>query len=1006
MDKELFKNPSVKYRAKPFWALNGKLEKSELERQIDYFKSMGFGGVFLHSRTGLETEYMSAEWMDRMVDCVNKLEALGMEAYLYDEDRWPSGTCGGKVTENAEYRAKNIVFSDVTDCLSDGDFDDCIGIFDCEIIDGNNLLSYKKLNKGNQPKNRALKFYVKPMSVGDPFYNGFCYVDTLNKDATDLFIELTHEEYKKRLGAKFGKSVVGIFTDEPNRGAAFNGFGFDGEDRESRIPYTKLLFKRFKERWGDELADCLPELYFKNNGNQFNQISYRYVETLMDMFIENFAKPYSQWCKNNGLKFTGHILHEDNLAAITSLCGSMMRFYEQMDIPGMDNLTVNNVCLPVPKMVSSVARQCGNGEALSELYAGIGWQATFENYKTVADWQVILGITLRCPHLSWYTMGGAAKRDYPASISGQSVWSKDYYYVEDYLSRLNAFINCGEKNTELAVIHPVESAWGLSHYGAYKNCFMETEESFLKLEKRYFDVNDTLVKSGIPFDYIDEEMLSRIASVAGGTLKVGKCVYRSVLLSGELTIRKSTLELLEKLIASGGRVVIGGELPKYLDGKSCDFSNRLKGAVVLPESSVEIADYLREKLDIPFCIYNQKGENERNFVSAFTCCGEEMHIAMVNLSEETKDVEIVIKGRHKVTVCDARKGEIHSVNTQNRGENTVMHKQFASKEELLLLVESGQGATAVEKTICEEIDIPEQFDYRLQEDNVLVLDYACFSVDGAEYSKPEEIIRFDRSLRQKLGMKLRDGNMYQPWFVKKHNLSSGKSVKLSMRFKFINQTRLDNVRLVGEQMNECSFKLNGKSIDGAPTREPLDISVYSLKIPDGFFTQGENVLEITRVFDDFTNLENFYLLGGFGVKAAKVCTLYDLPTQLTVGSVINQGLPFYGGEIKYKIPCAAGSYRVELDKIGGALAKLYGDSTEVIAFSPYVAECRTQKDLTIGITLTQKNTFGPLHKSPTLPSIGEPNEFMTEGRDYDENYRLIEQGLSKNIKLSKMIKAQ
>lgn len=59
-----FKNPENKYRSAPFWALNGKLKKKQLASQISTMKEMGFGGVFLHSRTGLETEYLSDEWMD------------------------------------------------------------------------------------------------------------------------------------------------------------------------------------------------------------------------------------------------------------------------------------------------------------------------------------------------------------------------------------------------------------------------------------------------------------------------------------------------------------------------------------------------------------------------------------------------------------------------------------------------------------------------------------------------------------------------------------------------------------------------------------------------------------------------------------------------------------------------------------------------------------------------------------------------------------------------------
>ena len=60
--REEFQNPGVSYRGKPFWAWNGKLKREELIRQIDILEEMGFGGFFMHSRVGLETEYLGEEW--------------------------------------------------------------------------------------------------------------------------------------------------------------------------------------------------------------------------------------------------------------------------------------------------------------------------------------------------------------------------------------------------------------------------------------------------------------------------------------------------------------------------------------------------------------------------------------------------------------------------------------------------------------------------------------------------------------------------------------------------------------------------------------------------------------------------------------------------------------------------------------------------------------------------------------------------------------------------------
>lgn len=67
MDKEfqtLFQNPPAPYRGAPFWAWNCKLDRETMVRQVLYFKEMGMGGFHMHCRTGLDTEYLGAEFME------------------------------------------------------------------------------------------------------------------------------------------------------------------------------------------------------------------------------------------------------------------------------------------------------------------------------------------------------------------------------------------------------------------------------------------------------------------------------------------------------------------------------------------------------------------------------------------------------------------------------------------------------------------------------------------------------------------------------------------------------------------------------------------------------------------------------------------------------------------------------------------------------------------------------------------------------------------------------
>ena len=111
LSDKLFENPTSEYRATPFWAWNDNLDKDDLLWQIEQLKKMGFGGFHMHVRCGMATPYLGDEFMNLVKACANKAEKEKMLAYLYDEDRWPSGAAGGMVTKNHEYRQRTLVFT-------------------------------------------------------------------------------------------------------------------------------------------------------------------------------------------------------------------------------------------------------------------------------------------------------------------------------------------------------------------------------------------------------------------------------------------------------------------------------------------------------------------------------------------------------------------------------------------------------------------------------------------------------------------------------------------------------------------------------------------------------------------------------------------------------------------------------------------------------------------------------------------------------------------------------
>ncbi|MDQ1329669.1 MAG: hypothetical protein QG641_2961, partial [Candidatus Poribacteria bacterium] len=570
MSKNLYKefmNPGNEYRGKPFWSWNGRLEEKELIRQIHVMQEMGLGGFFMHSRTGLATEYLGDEWFQLTNACADEAEKLGMEAWLYDEDRWPSGTAGGMVTENPEYRMKFVSLHPIKD--SEFHWNDRIfAAFSCDL----NGLAYSNCSRiyndtpSSSYRDKTILVFTIEEVPKSSFFNGYTDSDRLNLEATEEYIRLTHEQYKVHCGDRFGKPILGIFTDEPNRGSVMTGFSNSDPNRHWMSPWTETLPEVFKARFGYDLIERLPEVFLKPDGRLVSQVKWHYMELLQQMFLDNFAKPIFDWCKANNMLLTGHVLHEDNLTSQVAVQGSLMRFYEYMHYPGVDVLTEGNRNYWIVKQLTSVARQLGQKWLLSELYGCTGWQMSFESHKAVGDWQALFGINLRCHHLSWYTMEGEAKRDYPASILHQSAWWKDYHYVETYYSRLGLILTQGEPCCDVLVISPVESLW-CQIYAGWADGLSPLSPEIQEVEKAYAELFFWLAGSQVDFDYADEEMLGRLANVNSGepVLQVGKAKYRTVIIGKMMTIRSSTMDILEKFRSAGGKVIFADKPSAYVD---------------------------------------------------------------------------------------------------------------------------------------------------------------------------------------------------------------------------------------------------------------------------------------------------------------------------------------------------------------------------------------------------------------------------------------------------------
>jgi len=1025
MDKKLlseFSSPPSKYRGKPFWAWNGTLNQDELRRQVRLFHQMGLGGFFMHSRVGLNTPYLSKEWFDCVRACIDEARKLDMEAWMYDEDRWPSGAAGGLVTKNPKYRMRHLVMDILDDPKGIKWSDDVLAVCTAK-IDGTAAADVQKLEQGKRPRTleagrKALVFRVE-LATPSPWYNGQTYLDTLSHKAVAEFIKVTHQAYTREVGKDFGKLVPGIFTDEPNY----------GHGPDTHLPWTDALPATFRKRYRYNLLDHLPELYFDVDGQDVSSARYHFYDCVTFLFTDAFARLIGEWADTNGVQFTGHALMEDTLSQQTAAVGDAMRFYEHMQAPGIDLLTEHWRAYNTAKQCSSVARQFGRTWRLSETNGCTGWDWSFEAHKAIGDWQAACGINLRCPHLSFYTMLAEAKRDFPASIFYQSPWWQLYDTVEGYFGRVHAAMTRGSEVRDLLVVHPIESMWLRRRLG------WGNDQRVRRLDQMLDDLVNTLLGDHIDFDYGDEELMSRHAKVgsAGGnaTIKFGKATYKAVLVPPMTTMRASTLDLLKRFAAKGGTVVFAGEPPAYVDAQpSQDVVELAQACTAVGAIGSEMIDKLA-----PVCrrlsITDSAGRELPEIIYLLREDAKAFYLFVVNTSHvpESWDKDPLVRDR-KVSHPDVRirgfaecagapveldptTGTLCAADASKNGawEICTDLPRIGSR---LFVIPKAAGADVPARP-PKPADVrnlplgPDRWDVSLSENNALVLDRPRYRIGNAGWQPETEILRVDQAVRDAMGIAHRGGSMVQPWA--REAPARPRTVPVTLQYSFGAGYLPSGELYLAVERPECfRIILNGQEVStDAECGWWVDKSLRKVPIDPALIRMGSNELTLECTYEEtFSGFEIAYLLGAFGASADGTdVSISAPPATLALGDWCTQGLTFYGGSVTYRTrvssPAEAGQrVFVRLGEWRGVAVRVLLDGAPlgVIAWEPCelditdaLAAAGGNAELGIEVIGHRRNSHGPHHLAEKWPQWTGPGEFVQRGDRWFEGYQLVPVGL-------------
>jgi hypothetical protein len=1007
-DDALFRDPPAEYRGAPFWSWNCRLDVDRLLRQIPWFKAMGMGGYHIHVRIGLDTPYLSDEFMAAVRACVAEGERQGLLTWLYDEDRWPSGFAGGLVTAEERYRSRHLLFTSRP--YGEGETGEgsqvagargarqgqgqllarygvCLGADGC-------LDSYRRLaTEENPAPDERVNYAYLEVALPSPWFNNATYVDTLNAAAIERFVEVTHERYRAAVGSAFGRSVPAIFTDEPQL-VQKQHLPTPTADQDVILLYTDDLDESFRSTYRIALLDVLPEVVWDPPDGRPPTWRHRYHDHVAERFATAFADTVGGWCDAHGLALTGHLMDEPTLASQTDAMGDAMRNYRAFHIPGIDILCDSHE-YTTAKQAQSAAHQFGREGVLAELYGVTGWGFGFAGHKGQGDWQAALGVTVRVHHLAWVSMGGSAKRDYPASIFYQSPWYREYPLVEYHFARLNTVLSRGMPRVRIGVIHPVESYW--LHTGPRSQHALDQEE----LEWQFESITSWLLFGLLDFDFVAESLLPNLCpEQSGDRFHVGAMDYEAVVVPGLHTIRSSTLACLEAFADAGGTVIFAGRVPDLVDAEPSDRAHRLAARCkCIPFSRPELLGALEPFRDI--AVRDPSGAPADTLVHQMRDEGGSRHLFLCNTDARRPagQVTVRLRGDWSVTERDTMTGSSRRLACRRDEQWTELDWSFPAHGHLLASLEPGwrSGGADPLPSMLEEVGrVYDPTAVVLSEPNALLLDQVEWRLNDGDWQPREELLRIDGLIRDHLGLPRRGHNEAQPYVIPDDPrvLSN-----IELRFTVDTHTPVTRPHLAIECPAEARLWLDGTEVPVVDDGWCVDEDIRTVPLPR--LAVGSHVLRLGMPFRRKSYLEWAYLLGDFGVEVRGRDASLTRPVRtLAFGDWTSQGLPFYTGNVTYRCELDAdgGPVVLQVPRFKGAMigVALDGERVGSIAFDPYQLDLGRVPPGPHALDLTlfghRHNAFGPVHWAEPGGWVG-PNAWFTRGRQWCYEYVLQPMGI-------------
>lgn len=600
-----FREPAAE--ARPFarwWWNGGRVERTELARELEVMESAGLGGVEINTIAMPDgasaasmakhraVAWLSPEWNELVRHAADVARDRGMAADLIVGSGWPFGgrfLSPGEQSQRvllvkrplsgparlvfhrdellamkppprphtehnlppptqqellflrlAPARADKGPFAPGHDLLTSFDSEDRVVVV---VPAGEHVLYVGTRQTG-----------FTHVKLGAPGADG-PVINHFDAGAVRKYLDHMTEKLAPALGGSLGGSLRAVFVDSLELDHA---------------NWTNDLTAEFQRRRGYDLLPYLPFALDEDGAlpagefrDTIRRARHDFCRTLIELFDERFLDTYRAWAAANGVKARiqayGRETHPLHGSMQADLPEGETWLWVDKDHPHrlrVDSTVIN-------KYVASAANLTGQRVRSFEAMTNAVpvFRENLEDFKRAFDATLLTGLNHPIIHGFNYTPPDAGFPGwvrFGSYLNERSPWWPHFRRFTDYAARLGTVMRRSEARARVAVLAPRADEW--ARHGLLYQPFPEVVDPWYQ-----FKLIDAIQQAGYNADYISDRILVE-GTKTGARLRYGPCAYEVVVVMETHAMEPAAAAGLADFAAAGGRVVFIGAPPAHSPG--------------------------------------------------------------------------------------------------------------------------------------------------------------------------------------------------------------------------------------------------------------------------------------------------------------------------------------------------------------------------------------------------------------------------------------------------------